>query len=111
RLVRRVVAVPADVGGDPHEPREGDREDRGNDDERPARWGQRRLSRCHPGSRGLTGESSLTLFHSLCSSSPLVNVQVRVMYRMSVSRRISAGNAANGAAISRIFTADAIGTL
>src|SRR6185436_16953896 len=46
----------------------------------------------------------------LCSSSPLVNVQVRVMLRTSVSRRTSAGKAENGAAICTILTAAASST-
>ena len=48
--------------------------------------------------------------HSLRSSSPFVNIQVRVMCRTSVSRLMSGGNAANGADISTIFTAAASST-
>ncbi len=51
------------------------------------------------------------LAHSLRSSSPFVNIQVRVMCSTSVSRLMFGGNTANGADISTIFTAAASRTL
>ena len=60
-----------------------------------------------PTPRGPRTRRRVTDRHSLCSSSPLANVHVRVMLRMSVSRRMSSGNGAYGPAISTIFTAAA----
>ena len=65
---------------------------------------------------GLAASSSAPLIglargaHSLRSSSPFVNIHVRVMCRTSVSRLMSGGNAANGADISTILTAAASST-
>ena len=71
--------------GDPREPRERDRRDH----ERRTRRVQRPMRFC--AMRAVAGHRGDA--HSLRSSSPFVNIQVRVMCRTSVSRLMSGGNA------------------